>query len=218
MRTLRFNLLGVPGIELDGEPVRAERRKTAALLYYVAATGKPLARGPATGLLWPEFAPDRARTSLRRALVDANAATGLCVFEPERDVLRFSDGIAVEVDAAEFASLANEGLASRDGQALGCLERAAALYRGEFLSGFYLKDAIEFEDWQLGMADRFKAKAVEALQRLATAYRTEGRSADAQILAERIIQYAPLDEAGHRLMIEMLADREIGRASCRERG
>jgi len=212
MDILRFRLLGIPCIELGGEPVLPRRRKTAALLYYLAASCVPTTRGPAAGLLWPEFAPDHARGSLRRALMDANEAAGSSLFEPGRDLLRFAKDLVVNVDAVMFLELASQGLGCRIDDGRERLLRAAELYGGDFLSGFYLKDALEYEDWQFSQVELYREKAIRILDRLARAYRAEGRCNKAGELVDRMLRIAPLDEAGHRLAVEMLADR--GQASA----
>lgn len=206
MNILRFRLLGIPCIKLGDEPVLPARRKTAALLYYLAANATPLQRGPAAGLLWPEFSPEQARANLRRSLLDANRAARICLFEPARDLLQFSSVDTVEVDALRFMELAARGLGRRLEEGFEELLQAANLYTGDFLSGFYLKDALEFEDWQLAQLDLYRHKVVTILDRLVCGYRAKGRWNKAEELAERMIRYAPLHEAGHRHIVEMLAD------------
>jgi hypothetical protein len=46
------------------------------------------------------------------------------------------------------------------------LDKAGRLSRGEFLSGFYLKDSTEFENWQIDMQKKLHHEQVYALQRL----------------------------------------------------
>ena len=56
------------------------------------------------------------------------------------------------VDVTEFEALAA-------GPDAGSLERAARLYRDDFLAGFALRDCPEFDDWQAATADRLRAAA-----------------------------------------------------------
>jgi TolB-like protein/Tfp pilus assembly protein PilF len=51
----------------------------------------------------------------------------------------------------------------------GALERAAALYQGPFLDGFFLRDAADFERWACGQRRRLHHMHVAALERLARA-------------------------------------------------
>ena len=41
---LAIQLLGTPQLLLDGQPLNVTRRKSRALLYYLAANAKPLTR------------------------------------------------------------------------------------------------------------------------------------------------------------------------------
>ena len=46
------------------------------------------------------------------------------------------------------------------------LKAATALYRDDFLSGFSLKDSVNFDDWQFFQADALRQKLAGALERL----------------------------------------------------
>jgi len=152
------------------------------------------------------------RANLRRSIQDANEMTPYRFFEPLRDLLQFSSLLTIEVDALRFMELAARGLGHRLEEGFDELLRAADLYRGDFLSGFYLKDALEFEDWQLSQLDLYRQKAISILDKLVCSYRSKGRWNKAEELVERMLRYAPLHEAGHRHLVEMLADR--GEASA----
>ena len=207
MHVIAFRLLGRPVIEFDGRELALRRKKSAALLYYLAADGKPLGRSAASGLLWPEFPPDKARTSLRGTLLNIDEAAGADVFARGRDPLRFDERIIVQTDTGPFDELSRKALAGRDGSSVADLEAAAGLYRGSFLSDFYLRDAYAFENWQLALEERFRERAVDVLTRLAIEYRNAGRYSAAGDTVDRIVSIAPLHESGHRLTVELLAGR-----------
>ncbi|MEZ4664827.1 MAG: hypothetical protein R2911_45435, partial [Caldilineaceae bacterium] len=61
MSTYKLYLLGSPRLERDGVAVKIPRRKTLALLSYLAATGQPHARDSLATLLWPEAGQSEAR-------------------------------------------------------------------------------------------------------------------------------------------------------------
>ena len=66
---LSISLLGSPSIVLSGQPVRGfVSSKAAALLYYLAASGRPYTREALAGLLWPEVADAQALKNLRDVL------------------------------------------------------------------------------------------------------------------------------------------------------
>ncbi len=54
MADVRLSLLGAPLLEVEGVPIELERRKTLALLAYLAGSGKNQSRETLAALLWPE--------------------------------------------------------------------------------------------------------------------------------------------------------------------
>lgn len=201
---LEIRLLGPPAILLDGALLIFSRRKTEALLYYLAGRGADIASSSAADLLWPEFEPQRAKASLRRALCDSTAVAGRRLVERRGRSIGFSGELEIGCDATDFALLAERGLAEGDEVAL---SGAAALYRGEYLEGFYLDDALLFEDWQLLEAQHFKTRASEVFQRLARLEIDSGRLDEAEEWARRLAKTDPLAGSGHRLLMEIAAAR-----------
>ena len=50
------------------------------------------------------------------------------------------------------------------------LEKAAALYRGDFFEGFNLKDCPEFDEWQFFQRESLRSKYAGTLEKLAAQY------------------------------------------------
>jgi predicted ATPase/DNA-binding SARP family transcriptional activator len=204
---IEFFLLGKPCIRLDGRPLSFSRRKTAALLFYLACRAEPLGRSAAAGLLWPESPPERARQSLRQALLDAAAVAGRPLVEGEGRFLRAANGMAMRTDTAAFTAKAEQGIsaAKADPQAARrALLEAELAYRGEFLEGFYLDDSLGFEEWQLEEAERLRCLGATVSVTLARLALEEGEAEEAEAKARRAIEIAPLFEAGHCLLAEAL--------------
>jgi predicted ATPase/DNA-binding SARP family transcriptional activator len=76
MSRLSLYLLGPPRVEKDGEPVTIQRRKSVALLAYLAVTRGSHTRDALATLFWPEYDHSRARASLRSALTSLKRALG----------------------------------------------------------------------------------------------------------------------------------------------
>ncbi len=197
---LQIRILGPPDISLGGVTVPFSRRKTEALFYYLAGRGGDLAAVSAASLLWPEFPPDRARASLRRALSDSAQTAGRHLLERRGRMIGFAGELEVSCDALDFASLSRHGLEADDE---GMLAQSAALYRGEFLEGFYLDDALLFEDWQLLEAECYRTRAADVLARLVEKSLAAGRLAEAEERALHLSELAPLSGVGHRLLMEL---------------
>ncbi len=136
-----LRLLTFGGLTLmrNGDPDRspASQRRRLALLALVAAAGRHgISRDKLLGYLWPEGEPEQAKQALhqathalRRSLESDDLFLGTTAvrLNPER----------LTSDVGEF----DEAVAARRH------ERAAALYAGPFLDGFFLDGAPEFERW-----------------------------------------------------------------------
>ena len=197
---LQIRLLGSPEFLLDKAPLLFARRKTTALLAYLAGKDSPVAANSAASLLWPEFAPERARASLRHAISDAATVAGRPLFERAGRILRFHSQVELVCDVPAFRASAADGLMTGS---ISILERAAALYRGDFLEGFYLDDALMFEDWQLLEAENLRGLATEVMSRLAEIHLESGLDVKAEMWARRLSEICPLCGAAHRVLMEL---------------
>ena len=61
MERLELRLLGFPELRLNGQTVKLEFRKAAALLIYLAELRRPISREIAAALLWPDADEEMAR-------------------------------------------------------------------------------------------------------------------------------------------------------------
>ena len=218
---LIVRLLGPPRVERDGEAVEMDTRKAIALLAYLAVAGQPEGRDRLAALLWPDADTERARGALRRTL--STLRSGLGGDELRTDGLRVAlDLTRIDVDVRRFRALVAEGR----------LEDAVTAHTGEFLSGFSLRDNVEFEEWQSGQADALRRELSSVVERLALGPTETDRALD---YARRWIALDPLHEPAHRALIRLLAragersaalmqyrkcahllDRELGVAPMRE--
>jgi DNA-binding SARP family transcriptional activator/tetratricopeptide (TPR) repeat protein len=62
---LRIRLFGPPLVFDDDQPLTIKRRGTRALLFYLAAQGKPVTRDHLADSFWPDLSIDQARRTLR---------------------------------------------------------------------------------------------------------------------------------------------------------
>ena len=196
MAELGLALLGPPAVSRNGAPVSFDTRKATAVLALLALHDHELSRERLAALLWPEADAHRARASLRRTLsVTASAAgPGLLV---TRAAVALDPG-RVQVDVADFETLAG-------GPDAGSLDRAARLYRDEFLAGFTLRDCPEFDDWQAATADRLRQRLASVLERLVAADAAAGELERAVAHAQRWQALDPLHEPAYQALIRLLA-------------
>jgi DNA-binding SARP family transcriptional activator len=179
-----------------------DTRKATALLAYLAVTGQPQARDTIAVMLWPDADTERARGALRRTL--STLRNGLGGDELRTDGLQIAlDERAIDVDVRRFRALVADGR----------LEEAVAAYTGDFLSGFSLKDSVEFDAWQATHAEQLRGELAGALGRLAL-----GTSdvASAIAHARRWVSVDPLHESAHRALMLLLAKAGDRSAALRQ--
>ena len=194
---LEIRLLGPLEVIVAGVPIVVDTRKALAIVALVAAEGRPFARDELAAMFWPDADDEAARGALRRTLSALRTAIGPAGFEIGRTQVAL-DASAASVDLVEFERMA---ASTRPAD----LEAAAALARGPFLAGFALRDSPAFDDWQAGRAVRVERSVAALLDRLATARSAKGDAAGAIEAASRRVELDPLDELGHRRLIELLA-------------
>ena len=204
-RTLRYRdvvadlslaLLGPPIVERDGARVTFDTKKAVALLAVLGVTGHDQSRDQLATLLWPESDTTHARGSLRRTLSVTTAAVGEGLLVSRAAVALRPGGM--RVDVADF-----EALAARPDVA--ALERAARLYRDDFLAGFSLRECPEFEDWQSSVAGRLRQVLAGCLERLAAACAAAAEPDRALDHIRRWLSLDPMHEPAHQAMIRALA-------------
>ncbi|MGH6930664.1 MAG: BTAD domain-containing putative transcriptional regulator, partial [Dongiaceae bacterium] len=159
-----------------------------------------------TGLLWSDRGDEQARNSLRQALTEL--ARILAGIEPSplvkgRDTLSL-DPEGVEVDAMLFERLA----ASPDA---GDLRRAAAMYAGDLLDGFGVRDPA-FEEWLRDERQRYRELAIATLKKLVTCQ----TGTNALAVAQRLLALAPLQEEVHRAVMRLHAEAGDVAAALRQ--
>jgi DNA-binding SARP family transcriptional activator/predicted ATPase len=201
------SLLGPFEVALDGAPVSSfESDKVRALLAYLAVEAdRPHRRDSLAGLLWADW-PDRAaRTNLRNALANLRTAIGDRDAEPPfllitRETIQFNTASDQWLDVAAFRSCVEA-----DPPVARELEEAAALYRGAFLEGFFLKDSAAFEDWSLLTREQLQRQAISALYWLADFYARHSEYEQACDYAWRQVELEPWREQAHQQLMRLLA-------------
>ncbi len=195
---LELKLLGSPEVWLDGQAVTGFRSgKARALLYYLAVTGRAQPRSVLAGLFWGGVAEMHARRSLTMTLSNLRQLLGGHV-DIGREMVAFDLNSPTWLDVAVFE-------AGAQGQNIEALKQAIALYRGDFLEGFYLQDAPEFEQWVLVERTRLRERMLRALQWLADHLAAQDDLPQAIETVRRLLALEPWREEAHRYLMLLLA-------------
>jgi predicted ATPase/DNA-binding SARP family transcriptional activator/tetratricopeptide (TPR) repeat protein len=208
---LEISVLGPPRIVYGGAHVAFARRKTLALLTYLAITHQPHSRETLAALFWAELDDTRARAALRRALIDLSQGIGKEWLITEGDRLALRQDIGLNVDVLRFRELlAKVSAHSHSGyrlcdDCLNALREAVALYRADFLAGFSLRDAAEFDAWQTYQSETLRLELGGALEKLATGLAGAQQYSAAIGHARRWLALDSLNEAAHALLMRLFA-------------
>jgi predicted ATPase/DNA-binding SARP family transcriptional activator len=203
-------LFGAPQLERAGTRVAIERRKALALLAYLATMPGAHARDTLAALLWPEADATQARAHLSRVLVDLRQAISPEALEADVDRVALHPD-ALFVDTARFRTCLAQVAAHHPTReplcdaCLAALAEAVDLYRGDFLAGFTLRDAPDFDTWQTYTGETLRLELGEALESLALAHSSRDAFERALPHARRWLGLDPLCEPAHRCLMRLYA-------------
>src|SRR3954452_17106497 len=192
-KLLGIRLLGPPEVSFGEQPpLRFGTKKRLALLCYLAAEGGRYPRRELAELLWPESEERRARADLRSALANLRKALREDTTAPGKEVHFFViEGdllglepreVELDLEALEAAVSLARAETSSGGRSAAAghqglidrLEGALGLYRGEFMEGFSVEDAPEFELWLEAARGRWRALFGELSERVSRLEGEEG--------------------------------------------
>jgi len=198
---LTLRLLGKPQVSLSGAAVSGFiSAKVHALLFFLATTGRPHTREALAGLLWGDMPEAQAGKNLRNALSNLRTLVGphLLITRDEVAFNRDSPyGLDVEVFLASMADPA--------GKDLEALHKAVELYQGDFLEGFYVVEALAWEEWMLGRRSLLKGAMLQALHMLVVKHLEREEHAAGIEYANRLLALEPWREETHRHLMILLA-------------
>lgn len=188
---VRVRLLGPVAVEVDGQPVTGFRsHKTLALLAFLVAEQRPVARNYLATLFWPDAPLADGRGHLRRALHDLVQKLPGALWL-DYYTAQFNPTLFAQTDLAQLA---------RHEAAPGewALEPALALGRGQFLEGIELPDCPEFETWLIVEREAWNRKASKLLEDLLAGHAAAGRFQEALEIGWQLLRLAPWNEDYYR--------------------
>lgn len=203
MASLHIRLLkGFEILRSPTEPIALPTRKARGLVALLARhPGVPRQREALASTLWFESGDRQARANLRQALKLVRRALGdhaRTVVVSEGDAISLAN-CAVSVDVDRFECL----IASKT---TAVLERAEALYRGDFLEGLNLADG-PFDEWCTIERACLREQAHDVFSRLMVLWRDAGKTERAIAMAQRLLALDPLQEGIHRQLIQFYLEQ-----------
>ncbi|MBV9923203.1 MAG: AAA family ATPase [Pseudonocardia sp.] len=198
---LRVALLGELTVEVNGRGVQLPRARRARLvLGWLALHPGTHSRASVAARFWPDVVDATAKASLRNALWSLRRAAGVDLLATSRE--RVGLARSVWVDVVAFGELTQAG----------SLEDAAALCRGELLSGVD-------DEWVHDAREAHRRRLSHTLEALAARAESAGDRPWAVELSRRRAGLDPLDEDAHAALIARLvaAGDAVAAVMCFER-
>lgn len=141
MSNISCRLFGYPTITEDEIDIHIPIGKLSAIFYYILLK-KVVSRDEVAGIFWSTSNEQNAKISLRNALHKIRKSfKENVILSPNKSILLLNENINFDIDVKKFEENPSENL---------------NLYTGDFLKGFYIKDAIEFEYWETELNSFYK--------------------------------------------------------------
>jgi len=153
-----FRLATLGGLSLGNSAaadVAIPRRRLALLALLAAAGDRGLSRDKLVAYFWPDSAAEDARHSLEQLLYSLRQQVHGSVFRGSDPLCLNPEVITSDVAVFEAAL------------ARGADDEAVCAYTGDFLDGFYINRATEFERWADDQRARLRMAYGAALERIA---------------------------------------------------
>ncbi|MGQ0702017.1 MAG: BTAD domain-containing putative transcriptional regulator [Gemmatimonadales bacterium] len=190
----RLITFGSPTLLADdgSTPLSISPQRLALLAVVAASAPRGVTRERLLGLFWPDSEEEDARHSLRQALYALRQEFG-------RDPVRITgaelrlDGSVVSADIAAFHAAVTAGDRAK----------AADLFSGRFLDGFYLRNAPELERWVEEQRTRLSTQAASVIESLAREAEAAGDHDSAVKRRRQLMTIDPL--SGRHAMAYMRA-------------
>lgn len=214
MASLAIHVLGSFQVHLNQEDVTQafRTRKERALLGYLAVEANRTHRREVLGeLLWPERPEGYARTNLRQALLGLRRAIGQEVLTVTDEFIQFNGNSDFWLDAQVFSKLVQSTLAHPHRSLSTChecaqkLQEAIALYRGDFFEDMVVPQGQSFQEWAVFHREQHFRHLLLSYRGLSDYYQNEGDYELAYKYAWQYVSLAPLEEAAHRQLMNLLA-------------
>jgi DNA-binding SARP family transcriptional activator len=179
--------------DIGRDSLRFRSRRTIALLGYLAAERRPVARSFLAALFWPDDELSKGRGNLRRELHNLGRVLPDC-WRLDRHAVEFTPSANTDVDIYTLLDLESQEH----------WREATDLLGGEFLEALYLDENIEFGNWLASERDRWRWRTEMILTRVLEGHTRRGQYRDAIQYCQRLLQVAPWKEETHRRIMRLL--------------
>lgn len=188
MAEIFVQLLGTPQIMADGTYVSFPYRKAEGLFYYLCVK-KSISREEAVSIFWASVNDKTAKKNLRDALYHIRNLLGDDVLEiTNNTMIRIGKGVSVDVDQLTLGNIQSR-------------------YTGDFLSYFFVKKCIEFENWVEETRSFYKNLYLRSIQNKLSRFPKEIGWHDIQQLSAALLESDLYNEENYRYLMQVYAQK-----------
>lgn len=209
---LNLQVLGAFRVhDAGGREVRIASRKARALLAYITLRAdQPHSRDRLATLLWEDADEELARTSLRQALAALRRALPT---SSQKALVADTESVGIDAQLIECDLFAfRRSVASGTRTAL---QEALTHYQGDLLDGFDARSTA-FDEWLSAERTALRKQMSEALRKLTDLCSANGDTEGALAACTRLVALEPLNEAAHRIAMELNARRNAYAEALRQ--
>jgi DNA-binding SARP family transcriptional activator len=186
--------LGKVQIRLENKPaLKFTSRKAQAALIYLACAEAAVDRGEIAKLLWEGRSASDARANLSVVLSSIRGQLGEYLVADRSQV-----GLNWDMPIGRDWVISSAGKLSTE-EAL----ELAGRYGGDFLSGFFLRDAAGFERWTALQAEQIRSGVIDRLYFGSRLALLQNDVVSAQTIARKLAEIEPLNESFTRLRMKI---------------
>ena len=192
---MKILLLGAPLIMVNDAPLTITRRRSRAVLYFLAENTQPVMRERLLTMFWPHQERSAAQQSLRTALHSLRKTLDDWLIVTD-EALALAPGVFVDV-REQNAHLNPPA----DDPAL--LHSTLELYHGDFLTGVTLNSAPDFDDWQVTQSEHYRRLTIRGWAALSEQHIQAGDYAAAMGTLDRALALDELQEELQRSALRL---------------
>jgi predicted ATPase/DNA-binding SARP family transcriptional activator len=209
MTRLAINLFGKPQISIDGVPVHLPTARAIPLIAYLAISAKSQSREILANLLWADSSQKQALAALRTTLWRLKSAGFEEWISLDRNEIELNQKRNIDIDVVNFKAYLAKCNTHGHPPSQSCiyctpaLTSAVGLYQGDFMAGFNISKAPNFDDWRMQQSEALQTLHLNSLERLVKCHRTMGDFNLAIHYAKLWISYDRLNENAYFQLLQL---------------
>lgn len=190
---LHLHTLGKLRITYNSEDLTGKLSlKAQAMLCYLVVTGEAQSRHALAGLLWGDVPEAKAKNSLRVTLAALRKRLPNCLIVTHQTIA-FDKTVGYWLDCVVLGGMVREGNPAGT--------NLTTLYRGEFLSDFFVEGAMAFDEWLITQRAYWQQQARLAFTQVSDHLLANRAYHEAIIVLQHWLALSPWQESAHRQLM-----------------